>query len=681
MMEENHIPERDILDDKANRIFAGKVVRKDLVRKVKVGANVPVFVLEFLLGKYCASSDEMAIQMGLQVVNKTLAENYIGPDESTKAKSKVKEEGSHAFIDKVKVRLVDSDYWAEVVNFGDRFVHVPTHYIREYDRLLMGGVWAQVDLRFDYDEENKGKHPFWIDRLAPIQIATFDIDEYCRLRSDFTSEEWVDLLIRSMGYESDHMNRRLKLHFLIRLLPLSERNFNLVELGPRGTGKSFVIQEISPYCALLTGPTTVANMFGHMSGRHKGMVSIWDVVGFDEVADLQKMPKEVITTLKTYCESGTFQRGKDADSGNASIVLFGNTNQPIDVMVQTGHLFAPMPDVIRDDMAFIDRIHFYLPGWEIPKMRVELFTKHYGFVVDYLAEALRALRKHNFTEVIDKHFSLGTHLNARDRKAVRKTVSGLMKIIYPHGEVSTDEMREILELALEGRRRVKEQLKKMGAFEYYHTSFSYMEKDSGQEHFVGAPEMGGRDLISSDPLAPGTVYSAAVNADGTVGMFRIEVSVSPGTGKLKMAGGVSGNIKESIQRAYGYLNSKRGELGFAREMDNSDFHVEVLDLLNNKVEGDLGVGFFVAVFSAIRKSPVTSATLILGDMSIQGNIKPVRSLVEPLQIAKDNGAKRALIPIENRRNFLDVDADIMEHVDPVFYGEPRAAALKALALS
>jgi ATP-dependent Lon protease len=682
-MMENHgegLPERDALDDKINRVFAGKVVRKDLVRKVKVGANVPVFVLEFLLGKYCASSDEMAIQMGLKVVNQTLAENYIGPDESTKAKSMVKEEGHHTFIDKVKVRLVDSDYWAEVVNFGDRFVHVPTQYVRDYDRLLMGGVWSQVDIRFDYDEENKGKHPFWIDTLAPIQIATFDIEEYCRLRGEFTSDEWVDLIIRSMGYESSAMDRRLKLHFLIRLLPLCERNFNLVELGPRGTGKSFVIQEISPYGALLTGPTTVANMFGHMSGRQKGMVSIWDVVGFDEVADLQKMPKEVITTMKTYCESGTFQRGKDSDSGNASIVMFGNTNQPIDVMVQVGHLFAPMPDVIRDDMAFIDRIHFYLPGWEIPKMRVELFTRHYGFVVDYLAEALRALRKYNYTEVIDRHFSLGSHLNARDRKAVRKSVSGLMKIIYPNGEAAPEELQEILELALEGRRRVKEQLKKMGAFEYYHTSFSYMAKESGEEHFVGAPEMGGRDLISSDPLSPGSVYSASVNADGTVGMYRIEVTVSPGTGKLKLAGGVSGITKESIQRTFGYLGSKKGELGFAREMDTSDFYVEVLDLLNNKVLGELGVAFFVAVFSALRKSPVTAATLILGDMSIQGNIKPVRSLVEPLQVAKDNGAKRALIPIENKRSFLDVDADIMEQVDPVFYGEPRAAALKGLGI-
>ena len=427
----NASPTRDALDDTANRLFGGKVVRKDLVRKVKVGANVPVFVLEFLLGKYCASSDEVAIQMGLQVVNDTLANNYIRADESMKAQAMVKDRGKHSFIDKVKVRIVDSDYWAEVVNFGHKSVHVPEHYVRDYERLVMGGVWAQVDMRFAYDEETKGKNPFWIDKLVPIQIATFDLEDYRRGRREMTTDQWLDLMVRSMGYEPTEMTRRLKLLLLVRLIPLAERNFNLVELGPRGTGKSYVIQEVSPYAALLTGPTTVANLFGHMGGRQKGMVQIWDVVGFDEVADLQKMPKEVITTMKTYCESGTYQRGHEAATGDGSIAMFGNTNQPIDVMVQIGHLFAPMPEVIRDDMAFIDRLHFYLPGWEIPKMRNDLFTDHYGFVVDYLAEALRELRKHNFTEVIDRHFSLGAHLNARDRKAVRKTVSGLMKILYP----------------------------------------------------------------------------------------------------------------------------------------------------------------------------------------------------------------------------------------------------------
>lgn len=671
-------PTRDALDDKVNRLFAGKVVRKDLVRKVKVGANVPVFVLEFLLGKYCASSDDLAIQMGLQVVSDTLANNYIRPDESVRAQSKVKENGKYTFIDKVKVRLVDSDYWADAVNFGSKFLHIPTQYVRDYERLLMGGVWAQLDMRFEYDEEAKGKYPFWIDKLTPIQIATFDLEEYRRVRRELTTDEWIDLLVRSMGYEPAEMTRRLKLLFLVRLIPLAERNYNMVELGPRGTGKSYVVQEVSPYAALLTGPTTVANLFGHMGGRQKGMVQIWDIVGFDEVSDLQKMPKEVITTMKTYCESGTFQRGHEAASGDASIALFGNTNQPIDVMVQTGHLFAPMPDVIRDDMAFIDRLHFYLPGWEIPKMRNDFFTDHYGFVVDYLAEALREMRKHNFTEVIDRHFSMGAHLNARDRKAVRKTVSGLMKIIHPHGEVTQEDLAEILELALEGRRRVKEQLKKMGAFEYYHTSFSYTRDETGEERFVGVPEQGGRDLISVDPLPPGTVYTAGVTSEGTVGLYRVELSVASGTGKLKMAGGVSGTMKESIQRAFSYVQAKKTELGVARELDTSDVHVEVIDLLANRVEAEIGVAFFVACYSALRRAPVSPALLVLGDMSIQGNIKPLRSLTEPLQVAKDNGAKRALIPIENKRSFLDVSADILEFVDPIFYGDPRTAAMKVL---
>lgn len=674
-------PTRDTLDDKLNQVFGGKVVRKDLVRRIKVGVNVPVFVLEYLLGKYCASSDELAIQMGLQVVNDILAKNYIRPDESTKAQSQVKEEGKFTFIDKVKVRLVDSEYWAEAVHFGDNFLHVPTQHVREFDRLLMGGVWAQIDMRFEYDEETRGKHPFWIDKLTPIQIATFDIDEYRRLRAEFTAEEWIDALLRSMGYEPGPMERRLKFHFLTRLIPFAERNYNLVELGPRGTGKSYAVQELSPYGALLTGPTTVANLFGHMTGKQKGMVSIWDVVAFDEVADLANMPKEVITTLKTYCESGTFQRGKEAMTGEAGIALFGNTNQPIDIMVQQGHLFEPMPDVIRDDMAFIDRLHFYLPGWEIPKMRNEFFTDHYGFVVDYLAEALRAMRKLNFSEVIDSSFDLGSHLNARDRKAVRKSVSGLMKVIYPHNVVTKAELAELVEFSMEGRRRVKEQLKKMGSFEYYHTSFSYIDTESGEERFVGVPEQGGRNLIAPDPLAPGSVYTASVGGDGTVGLFRIEVSTSSGTGKLKAAGGISGDIKESIHRAFSYLLSRKTDFGVGREVDITDFHVEVIDLLNNRVEAEIGVAFFIAAFSAIRKAPVTAATLVLGDMSIQGNIKPLRSLSEPLQVAKDNGAKRALIPIENKRAFLDVTADIMEHVDPVFYGDPKTAAFKSLGLN
>lgn len=672
------------LDRKATSVFAGKVVRKDLVRKVKVGANVPVFVLEYLLGKYCATDDSAAIDAGLRVVNTTLSENFVRPDEANKAQSMVKDKGKYTLIDKVQVRYVSEDdkHWAELKNFGHKNVHIPEHYLRQYDLLLMGGIWAQVDLKHQYAEEVTGKRsPFWIEGLKPIQIATFDLDEYREGRRQFTTDEWIDLLLRTMGLEPSHFSRRLKLLFLVRLLPLCEQNYNLVELGPRGTGKSYAYQELSPYTILLTGPTTVANLFYNMATGKIGLVGIWDAIGFDEVADLQKMPKEVVTTLKTYCESGTFARGKDALSGMASIAMFGNTNQPVEVMVRSSHLFMPMPDVIREDMAFLDRIHFYLPGWEVPKMRNEFFTDHYGFVVDYLAEALRKLRKHNYTEVIDRHFSLGSHLNARDVKAVRKTVSGLVKLLYPHGEYTKHELVELLELALEGRRRVKEQLKKMGSFEYHQTSFSLIDNETREEKFVGVPEQGGRDMISTDPLAPGSVYTTSVDDQGKVGLYRLEVGCSPGTGKLKIAGGVEGVMKESIQRAFAYLQSQKGKLGIGQQVDTTDFHVEAIDLLSNHVPCEAGIALVIALYSAVKRQSVQAGLVILGDLSIQGNLKAVRSLAEPLQVAMDNGARRALIPLENKRHFLEVSGDIIERVDPIFYSDPMTAAIKAIGLA
>ncbi len=669
------------LDQKVGAVFAGRVVRKDLVRKVKVGANVPIFVLEYLLGKYCATDDPVAIDAGLRVVNTTLAENFVRPDESNKAQSRVREKGQHTFIDKLKVRYLSEDdkYWAELVNFGHRYVHVPERYVREYDRLLMGGIWAQVNIRHDYDESIKGKRsPFWIEDIKPIQLASFDLKEYRTGRSQCSTDEWIDLLLRSIGLEPAHFDRRQKLLLLVRLIPLCEQNYNLVELGPRGTGKSYVYQEISPYVILLTGPTTVANMFYNMASGRMGLVGLWDSVAFDEVADLQKMPKEVVTTLKTYCESGTFARGKEALSGNASIALFGNTNQPVEVMVRSSHLFLPMPDVIREDLAFLDRIHYYLPGWEIPKMRTEFFTDHQGFVVDYLAEALRDLRRHNFTEMIDRYFSFGTHLNARDAKAVRKSTAGLIKLIYPHGELTRDELAELLELALEGRRRVKEQLKKLGSFEYHQTSFSYIDNDTRDERFVGVPEEGGHNLISTDPLAPGSVYISSVDDQARAALYRLEVGCAAGSGKLRIAGGIDSAMRESIQRAFAYIQGNKGQIGIAQAIDTTDFHVEAIDLLTNRVTCDAGIGLVIAIYSAIKKQPGLAGLLILGDLSIQGNIKKVRSLIEPLQIGMDNGARRALIPIENKRDLLEVPGDTLERIDSIFYGDPLSAALKAM---
>lgn len=673
----------DALDLKAVDAFAGKVVRKDLVRKIKVGANVPVFVLEYLLGKYCATDDAAAIEAGLRVVNNTLAENFVRPEEANRAQALVKEKERHTFIDKVKVRYLaeDDKYWAELVNFGHKYVHVPDKFVRDFDRLLMGGVWAQIEIRHQYDEEARGKRsPFWIESLTPIQLANYNLAEYREARARFSSEEWVDFLIRSIGLEPSQFDRRLKLLILVRLIPLCESNFNLVELGPRGTGKSYGYQELSPYAILMTGPTTVANLFYNMSSGKVGLVGLWDAVGFDEVADLERMPKEVVTTLKTYCESGSFARGKESLTGKASIAMFGNTNQPVEVMVKSSHLFMPMPDVIRDDLAFLDRIHYYIPGWEVPKMRIEFFTDHYGFVVDYFAEALRELRRHSFTEVADQHFSLGEHLNARDVKAVRKTVSGLIKIVYPDGRLSKDELTEILALALEGRRRVKEQLKKIGAFEYHQTSFSYRDKETTEERYVGVPEEGGRALLSTDPLAPGCLYAASVNAEGKVGLYRIEVGVSAGTGKLKLAGGLESRMKESAQRAFAFLQGHKVPMGIASIFDTTDFHVEAIDLLGNHIPCEAGIALIVAIYSAIKKSPAIAGLIVLGDLSIQGNIKAVQSLVEPLQMAMENGAKRALIPLENKRNFLEVSGEIMEKVDPIFYSDPQTAAMKALAI-
>ena len=669
------------LDQKMNSVFPGKVVRKDLLRKVKVGTNVPVFVLEYLLGQYCASDDPLAVEAGLKLVGQILAENVVSPSESTKAQAKVKDSASHTIIDKVKVRYLSDDdkFWAECSNFGHKYIHIPEHFIKEYERLLMGGIWAEMVLTHEFDETAKGKRsPFYIEKMEPIQLASFDIDEYRSKRADFTADEWLDLLLQTIGMEPQHFSRREKLLFLVRLLPLVESNYNLVELGPRGTGKSFGYQEFSPYTILLTGPTTVANLFYNMSSGKMGLVGLWDAIAFDEVADLQKMPKEVVTTLKTYCESGTFARGKESLSGNASIAMFGNTNQPIDVMVKSSHLFAPMPEVIREDTAFIDRIHFYLPGWEIPKMRMEFFTNQYGFVLDFLAEALREFRKQNFTESIDQHFSFGDHLNARDVKAVRKTVSGLIKLLYPHGEFSREELIELIELGLEGRRRVKEQLKKMGSFEFHQVSFSYIDNKTREETFVGVPEQGGLGLIVADPLPPGSLYTASVDSQSKVALYRLEVGTVQGSGKLKLSGGFESTMKESAKRAFTFLQSEGDSLGIGTALKTLDFHVEAIDLLGNSLICEVGMAFLVAIVSASKKTPVKPAMIILGELSIQGNIKSLSSLSEVLQSAMDNGAKSALIPTANKRDFLEVSGEIMETVDPVFYSDPITGAVKVL---
>lgn len=680
------------LDRKVTEAFSGKVVRKDLVRKVKVGVNVPVFVLEYLLGKYCASSDPMAIQMGIDVVNRTLADSYVSPDEATKAQAGLREKGRHTFIDKVTVRLVASEdkYWATLANFGDKYVHIPDRYLRDdaYSRLLQGGIWAQLDLEYFYDDASTGrKSPFRIHDLKPIQLASFEADALLQLRARFSRDEWLDLILRSISIEPAYLEKisgedpakslRLKLLFLLRLVPFVESRFNLIELGPRGTGKSFIYREISPYSVLISGGgTTTANLFYNMSTQRVGLIGLWDVVAFDEVAGVGFKEKDGIQILKDYMESGSFVRGKEVITANASMVFVGNIDKPVDLLVKTHHLFEPLPEAMQD-AALIDRLHCYLPGWEMPKMDAAMLTSGYGFIVDYLAEVFRYMRRQNFAELVDRAFILGSHLNKRDDTAVRRCVSGLLKLLHPDQGYTKEDLATYLEVALEGRRRVKEQLKKMLPFEFSKTSFSFIDRETQEERFVGVPEEGGRDLIPADPPSPGVVYTAAVgNADRRAGIYRVEVSVSGGTGKLRLSGGMDRALREACQRAFSYVQTHKGELGLGREVDTHDFFVEGVDLLGSKVSCEAGVAFFVALISALRRAQVAGATIVLGDMSIQGNIKGLPSLTELVQLSRDNGARRVLVPTANRRQALELDEDLLELAS--FYNDPKGAVERVL---
>jgi ATP-dependent Lon protease len=493
------------LDRLANDAFPGQVVRKDLVRRTKIGANVPLYVLEYLLGKYCASDDPETVEVGLTEVNRQLSEHFVWPDEAGKIQAKLKQKGKYRVIDKVKARLVESEgrIWAELVNFNSRFVHIPETAWQKYDRLFESGIWAQVDLLYNEDDDELGpRRPFWIESLRPIQVAAFDLDEYRESRAQLDRNSWLDLLVRSLGLEPEYFDTRVKLHLLARLIPLCERNYNLVELGPRGTGKSFVYRETSPNSILISGgKTTVPQLFGYLNRRtNPGLIPIWDVVAFDEVAGIEFSDATAIQMLKDYMESGSYSRGQDETPAEASMVYLGNTDLPTDVLVKTSHLFADLPRAMID-AAFLDRVHYYLPGWEVPKMEQRFFTSHYGLVSDYLAEAMRELRKLSFSDAVTQHFTFGSHLNARDEKAVKKTVSGFLKLLHPDGEWNRTDLREYVELALEGRRRVKEQLNKLAPHEFAKVSFSYIETDTGRELFVETPEQPEElDLAAAEKL-------------------------------------------------------------------------------------------------------------------------------------------------------------------------------------
>ena len=676
----------DALDQKLTSHFPGRVVRKDLVRKTKTGFNVPVYVLEFLLGKYCSSTDPEIIAQGLEYVRDTLSRNYVRADESEKIKSITRETGSHRIIDKVKVRLVETEdkYWAELTNMGIKNVSVADGVVRQYDKLLAGGIWAIINLRYDASFQHRGQtRPFIIENLKPIQQPSTDFSDFHAARAGFSRDEWLDILLRSVGMEPTHpdFSLRKKLLLLMRLVPMVESNFNLIELGPRGTGKSFVFREISPYAILISGgQTTVAQLFIHLGSGQIGMVGLWDVVAFDEVAGVRFKDPNGVQILKDYMESGSFSRGKEEIPADASIVFNGNIDADIASILKTSHLFQPLSPHLQD-MAFIDRLHFYLPGWDLDKMRPEYLTDHYGFVVDYITEVWRELRKTSYSDAIDRHFSLGSHLNQRDVRAVRKTVSGLIKLLHPDGQFGKGELQEYLELALEGRRRVKEQLKKMGGLEYWAVNFSYLDHETRQETFVAVPEQGGGGLITPGQPNPGVVFTIGTDlAQGRHAIFRVEVQAMKGRGGTRITGAPSRAMRDAIQTAYTFLRGHSRQLGIAKDPNEYDFHVQIVNLMQSKEGSETGVAFFIAMLSALLEKPTLEQLVVLGEMSIHGSLLKVPALAERLQLAMDNGAKRVLIPSENKRDFADIPSDVLDKLQIIFFSDPVNAAFRAMGL-
>lgn len=676
----------DLLDNKTTSVFAGKVVRKDLLHQIKGGENVPSYVLEYLLGKYCASDNDEEIRIGVDAVKETLTTNYFRHDEANKAQSLVEQKGRHRFIDRVEVRFLPSEgtsgkYWASMDHFGYTRIHIPEDFYRRYERLLEGGVWAIIDVEFLPLEEGKKDSPFHIVDLKPIQLARFDLEEYLEGRSGMTRDEWIDLLLRSVGLEPLKMEHRLKILLLTRLIPFVEKNYNFIELGPRGTGKSYAFSEMSPYCMLLSGgKASAANLFYNNARQKVGLVGHWDVVAFDEVGGMKITDPDVVQIMKDYMANGRFSRGVTQVLADASMVFIGNLNQPVESLVQNSatDLFQPLPKEF--DLALLDRMHFYLPGWEVPKNSKDILTTHYGFVTDYLSEAFRALRKQNRFDETERAFRFGSHVEGRDATAAKKTVSGLLKILHPGGGWTKEELTEYVELALEGRRRVKEQLKKRGSFEFYKTSFSYIDLADDTERAVGLPEQGGAGIISQDPLPPGTVYTAAADSEAKVALFRLEVTLTGGSGKLRTPTGLEKSLKESLNRAFSYLQSVKDKLGLTQFLAQKDIYAEAVDLSGGRIDCSCGVAFFTAIISAVRNRHVQAGTVVLGDLTIQGNIKGPASITEPLQLALESGALRVLVPVANKAQFAGLPEDVIDRMDVMFYGDVDRAVLKSLEM-
>ena len=700
---EMSVSTRDVIKEKLRDNFDGKIVRKDLTKKIKEGANVPTYVLEFLLGQYCSSDDDEIIQKGVETVKRILADNYVRPDESEKVLSKLRQRGSMTIIDQVTVELnLKYDYYeARFSNLGLGRVPISDDYPERYDRLLCGGIWCIVQLEYESEERNdfeivsangerlrskkqkqKDQSPITIRKLTPIQMPHVDIDDLKTGRKSFTKNEWLDDLLRSIGMEPDELTYREKWLLLLRMIRLVENNFNLCELGPRSTGKSHLYKEISPNSILVSGgQTTVANLFYNMGRHTMGLVGLWDCVAFDEVAGINFKDKDGIQIMKDYMASGSFARGKEEKAANASMVFVGNINQSVDVLLKTSSLFDPFPPEMGTDTAFLDRIHCYLPGWEVPKFRPEHFTDDYGFITDYLAEFLRELRKEQYGDALDQYFRLGKNLNQRDTIAVRKMVGGLVKLVYPDGVFVKEDLEEILQIALEMRRRVKEQLKKLGGMEFYDVNFSYIDLKDMSEHYVSVPEQGGGKLIPEGMCNPGQVYTISEGKSGMIGVFRLESQMLPGNGKLERTGlGSDRDAKESSNTAFNYLKANGNRISGSISTTSKDYIINYQDLQGIGMTGKLALPTLIALCSIALGRPVQSSTAILGEISISGTLIKVDNLADTLQVCLDSGAKKVLLPQTSFVDFATVPPELMSAFQLIPYQSAEDAVFKALGV-
>ena len=672
------------INTKLYKYFSGKIVRKDLTKKIKEGANVPVYVLEYLLGMYCSSINNEDIEEGLKTVKKILAENYVRPDEAEKIKSKLRENASYTVIDKVtvKLNLRENRYEAEFSNLALKGIPISDVYPSKYERLLGGGIWSIVQLEYFYDEGDKNRNPVTIRKLTPVQMPEIDFEEFKQMRENFTDEEWIDIILRSTGMEPDKFNERVKWLHLARLIPLVENNYNFCELGPRGTGKSHVYKEISPNSILVSGgQTTVANLFYNMGKGTMGLVGLWDCVAFDEVAGIKFKDQDGVQIMKDYMASGSFARGKEEKNATAGMVFVGNINQSVDILLKTSHLFDPFPDVMGQDTAFLDRMHCYLPGWEIPKYRPEFFTDNYGFITDYYAEIMRELRKISYSDAHDKYFRLGNQLNQRDVIAVKRTVSGMIKLIYPHGKFEKGDVEKILRFSLEMRRRVKEQLKKIGGMEFYDVNFSYISNDDFNEEYVSIPEQSSGSLIPEGIGKAGHLYTVSHGKNGMIGLFKIETQITKGTGKFEKTGlGNNRDAKESSETAFKYLKANGKSISGSISTVNNDYVVNYQDMKGIGMTSDLTLATLIAICSAALNKPVISSAVILGNLSIGGTIIKVSELANILQVCLDSGAKKILLPITSASDLASVPSDLIGAFNLIFYSTAEDAVFKALGV-